>query len=61
MAMTRGKRLVVLSHAARRSLWGRQLPGGPSPFLACLPGKAILCTTPELPRKKEATHQLSLF
>ncbi|MBW2275913.1 MAG: UvrD-helicase domain-containing protein, partial [Deltaproteobacteria bacterium] len=30
VALTRAKRLLVISHAGKRSLWGKRLPGGPS-------------------------------
>ncbi len=59
VAVTRARRLAVLSHAARRTLFGKTMPGGPSPFLADLPNAAIERKSPCLPRKKST--QLSLF
>jgi DNA helicase-2/ATP-dependent DNA helicase PcrA len=61
VAVTRAKKLVVLSHAARRSLFGKQLPGGPSPFLSVLPEAAIVRVTPDLRPKKPPSSQLNLF
>lgn len=41
VAATRAKRRLILSHTRQRVLYGRRLPGGPSPFLANLPKEAI--------------------
>jgi DNA helicase-2/ATP-dependent DNA helicase PcrA len=60
VAITRARRLAVLSHARRRSLWGRQLPGGPSPFLADLP-RDVVRSTAGLPSKPAPSEQLRLF
>jgi len=61
VAITRARRLAVLSYAARRSLWGRTLPGGPSRFLADLPSDAVHRRQPDLPRRDPASEQLRLF
>jgi DNA helicase-2/ATP-dependent DNA helicase PcrA len=61
VAMTRAKRLLVLSHAARRILWGKRLPGGRAPFLDRLPKDAILATSASLPARRPADSQLDLF
>jgi DNA helicase-2/ATP-dependent DNA helicase PcrA len=58
VAITRARQLAVLSHAGRRMLWGRRLPGGPSPFLEAVPDDAVYRSSPRLPRKKT---QLRLF
>jgi DNA helicase-2/ATP-dependent DNA helicase PcrA len=58
VAITRARQLAVLSHAGRRMLWGRRLPGGPSPFLVAVPDDAALRSVPKLPCKKT---QLRLF
>jgi DNA helicase-2/ATP-dependent DNA helicase PcrA len=60
VAITRAKRLVVISHAGRRTLFGQTLDGGQSPFLIDLPSAAVTRTSPELPKKKRDS-QLSLF
>ncbi len=61
VAITRAKRLAVLSYCARRTLFGKTMPGGPSPFLANLPGDAVTRTSPMLPASKPVVKQLSLF
>jgi DNA helicase-2/ATP-dependent DNA helicase PcrA len=60
VAITRARRLAVLSHAKRRNLWGKRLPGGPSPFLADLP-REVVRSTAQLPEKSPASEQLRLF
>jgi DNA helicase-2/ATP-dependent DNA helicase PcrA len=60
VAITRARRLAVISHARRRKLWGRQLPGGPSPFLNDLP-REVVRTSAELPGKPAESEQLRLF
>jgi DNA helicase-2/ATP-dependent DNA helicase PcrA len=61
VAMTRARRLLVLSHAARRTLWGRRLPGRPSPFLAALPASVVVRTSGGGGRPDAASRQLRLF
>ncbi len=61
VAITRAKRLAVLSYTARRTLFGKTLPGGPSELISDLPEHAIIRTSPDLPPKKPASKQLSLF
>jgi len=61
VALTRARRLLVISHAAKRNLWGRRLPGGPSPFLARLPESAVQRVAPTLPRRRDERRQLSLL
>jgi superfamily I DNA/RNA helicase len=61
VAMSRGRRLVVLTHAARRRLWGQVMPGGPSPFLAALPRDVVSFGRATLPRREPASEQMRLF
>jgi superfamily I DNA/RNA helicase len=58
--MTRARRLLVLSHAGRRTMWGQRLPGKPSPFLDRLP-PAVIRSAPSLPGRRSADRQLRLF
>jgi ATP-dependent exoDNAse (exonuclease V) beta subunit len=60
VAMTRARRLLVLSHTRARTMWGRRLPGRPSPFLDRLP-PAVIRSSPTLPRRHPPDHQLRLF
>ncbi len=61
VALTRARRLAVVSHAAHRTLFGKRLPAGPSPFLERLPSSAVRHLTPALPRSAPTTAQLDLF
>jgi DNA helicase-2/ATP-dependent DNA helicase PcrA len=62
VAMTRARRVLVLSWAAHRTLWGRRLPGAPSPFLTALPTQAVTRPTPATPKaEKVGSRQLRLF
>jgi len=61
VAVTRARRLAVLSHAARRSLWGKSLPGAPSPFLADLPAEHVLRCRATLPDSHPPDSQMKLF
>ena len=61
VAMTRARRLLVISHAGRRTLWGRRLPGRPSPFLAGLPETAVVRTAPSAGPADPSSRQLNLF
>ncbi len=60
VAMTRARRLLVLSHSAHRTLWGVRLPGRPSPLLADLPA-SVHRSSPSLPRGEPPSRQLRLF
>ena len=62
VGMTRAQRHLVLSHAASRSLNGRPLEGGPSPFLRLIP-KELLVPLERGKRKirKSSSRQLGLF
>jgi len=60
VAMTRARRLLVLSHSAHRSLWGTRLPGRLSPLLAELPA-SVHRSSPSLPRGEPPSRQLRLF
>ncbi|HPA81751.1 MAG TPA: UvrD-helicase domain-containing protein [Thermoanaerobaculales bacterium] len=60
VAMTRARRLLVLSHATHRTLWGVRLPGRPSPLLAALPD-TVHRSSPSLPRGEAPSRQLKLF
>jgi DNA helicase-2/ATP-dependent DNA helicase PcrA len=62
VAMTRARRVLVLSWVARRTLWGRRLPGAPSSFLAELPARVV--ERPTLTKAKTAkpsSRQMRLF
>jgi DNA helicase-2/ATP-dependent DNA helicase PcrA len=61
VAMTRARRLLVLSWAARRTLWGRQLPGAPSPFLNALTERTVVRSTPDRPAAGSRSRQMRLF
>jgi len=62
VAMTRARRVLVLSWAARRTLWGRRLPGAPSPLLARLPARAVDRPAPaRAGGTKAGSRQLRLF
>jgi DNA helicase-2/ATP-dependent DNA helicase PcrA len=60
VAMTRARRLLALSHATHRTLWGVRLPGRPSPLLAGLPA-SVHRSSPSLPRGEPPSRQLKLF
>ena len=60
VAMTRARRLLVISHAAHRVLWGVRLPGRPSPLLANLP-PSVHRSSPSLPASEPPSRQLRLF
>jgi superfamily I DNA/RNA helicase len=60
--MTRARRVLVLSWAARRTLWGRRLPGAPSPLLGELPRSAAERPEPTKARAaRPGSRQLRLF
>lgn len=61
VAMTRARRLVVISHAERRALWGERLPGGPSRFLDGLPPGAVRRGEARIPTRPRSARQLDLF
>ncbi len=60
VAATRAKRRLVVSHVMHRMLFGKQLPGGPSPFLAKLPQQCVTRRTVSL-KEKSGKRQLRLF
>ena len=59
VGITRAKHLAVVSYAAKRTLFGKQLTGGPSPWLDALPHDAVERIVPH--GGKQKTKQLSLF
>jgi DNA helicase-2/ATP-dependent DNA helicase PcrA len=59
VGVTRAKQLAIISYAAKRTLFGKQLPGGPSPWLDEIPGSAITRIKPHWGKKR--SKQLSLF
>lgn len=59
VGVTRARKLAVLSYATKRSLFGKQLPGGPSPWIEDLPTDCVACIAPN--RGKHRSRQLSLF
>jgi DNA helicase-2/ATP-dependent DNA helicase PcrA len=61
VAMTRAKRLLVLSHSHKRTLFGATLPGGPSPFLSRIPEDVIKQCKASLPKPSPESRQLRLF
>jgi DNA helicase-2/ATP-dependent DNA helicase PcrA len=61
VAITRARRLLVLSHAQKRTLFGRALPSGASPLLARLPDDAVVRSCPSPGRPHPKRRQLSLF
>ena len=60
VAMTRARRLLVLSYAESRTLWGVQLPGRLSPLLSALPDSVVRTTRPHR-RRDPSTTQMKLF
>jgi DNA helicase-2/ATP-dependent DNA helicase PcrA len=60
VAMTRARRLLVMSYATNRTLWGHRLPGKPSAFLSDLPS-SVVRTSADLPEKDPGANQLRLF
>ncbi len=60
VAMTRARRLLVLSHAESRTLWGIRLPGKLSPLLSKLP-RSVIRTTPSPIRPDPSARQMKLF
>jgi DNA helicase-2/ATP-dependent DNA helicase PcrA len=61
VAMTRARRMLVLSHVARRTLWGRRLPGKPSPFIEDLPETCVKRPKPSMPKRSPPSNQMRLF
>jgi DNA helicase-2/ATP-dependent DNA helicase PcrA len=61
VALTRARRLAVISWAERRTLWGHRLPGEPSPFLDSLPAEHVVRTSPDLGPKPPPGKQMRLF
>ena len=59
VGITRARQLAVLSYAAKRTLFGKQLPGGPSPWLEALPDALVDRIAPN--HGKHKARQLSLF
>jgi superfamily I DNA/RNA helicase len=60
--MTRARRRLILSHAMKRSLDGRQLHLAPSPFLKFLPPHLTRPIERSCWRPKRPAHeQLALF
>ena len=60
VAATRAKRRLIVSHCRRRVLFGKQLPGGPSPWLTCLPADHVAERCASL-KPKPKSRQLALF
>ena len=61
VGVTRARSVCVLSHARKRMLFGKTLPGEVSPFLRRLPRSAVLRATASLPEKAPPSPQLDLF
>jgi DNA helicase-2/ATP-dependent DNA helicase PcrA len=60
VGMTRGRRRLLLSWAARRTRYGAQAPTGRSPFLAAIDTEAARGPAPKRPAKPR-TRQLRLL
>ncbi len=61
VGMTRAKNRLLLSRAERRPLRGRVREQAPSRFLADIERELLRQQTSNLPRRKPAERQLSLF
>ena len=61
VGMTRAKDRLLLSRAERRMLRGRTREQAPSRFLADIERELVRQQTSELPRRRDAGQQLSLF
>jgi superfamily I DNA/RNA helicase len=61
VAMTRAKEELFVVHARKRFLYGRRLPGSPTPFLSEVPRELVRTSAlPDNPKKKEG-KQMGLF
>jgi superfamily I DNA/RNA helicase len=60
VAATRAKRRLIISYTATRMLYGKSLPGGPSPFLSSLVGDDVVYSNATFKHKPE-DKQLKLF
>jgi len=60
VAITRARRLAVITYAAKRTILGRMRDTGPSPFLSRVPEELVDAAGPRW-RKREAMTQLKLF
>jgi DNA helicase-2/ATP-dependent DNA helicase PcrA len=62
VGMTRAKTLLILSHAQKRTIYGRTLHMSPSPFLANLPADIQKPLKRKIPASNRSPHkQLKLF
>ena len=61
VAITRARRLAVLSYTHKRSMFGRALPAGPSPLLDRLPRGAVNRSSAVLSGAGRRSRQLGLF
>lgn len=62
VGLTRARRQVFLSRVRQRHLWGRRLPGLPSPFLAAIPRPRLTVLEPFRERAiRPARRQAGLF
>ncbi|MDD5306099.1 MAG: UvrD-helicase domain-containing protein [Deltaproteobacteria bacterium] len=61
VALTRARHMAVVTHASRRAVFGRSLPGRPSPFLAAIPDETAPRTVARAPASRPGGKQLSLF
>ena len=59
VAITRARHLAVLPFRARRVLFGKSRPGGPSVFLNGVPEDAVVRVKVSAPKRK--ARQLTLF
>ncbi len=59
VGVTRAKHLAILSFAHKRTIFGKTLPGGPSPWIEGLPAEVVVHASPHRMRPKD--RQLSLF
>ena len=61
VGMTRAEKMLFLSHAKKRNLYGRTLSPSVSPFLRTIREELIARSSPEKAVKREKNRQLSLF
>ena len=61
VAMTRAKEELFLVHAKKRFLYGRRLPGLPTPFLSEIPQGLVKTSTASDKAKKKGGKQMGLF
>jgi DNA helicase-2/ATP-dependent DNA helicase PcrA len=61
VAMTRAKEELFVVHARKRFLYGRRLPGSPTPFLSEVPRELVRTSALSDKTKKKEGKQMGLF